>query len=636
MKLTEVTIENFRSIENATISFDPQCRVLVGKNEVGKTNILKALMTLNPDTPITQIDLREGLPEEEIVEKGEVNFIFTLEPNDKNAILNLIKDSVLAVKTNFNNMLIKNNKNTSLEKYFLDHFNEGLLCVNIPSGKRYETYWDISVEYEILTHWKRPKKGTQYSIIVDEAQVSLANYQFINIREHPEVPLDYLEDVTLDYINECLGSKVSQFVKANKPEALLWSYDDKYLLPSSIELSSFRSNPDYCLPLKSMFELAGVSKITEQIDQATSKNKVGFRNLLDRVAKRTTDHFRNVWSEYNNVEFVLSPNGQYIDAGIKDNFNSFELSQRSDGFKRFVCFLLFISAKVESEKMRNTLLLFDEPDLALHPSGQKYLREEMFKISKNNYIVYSTHSIFMIDKEEISRHLIVEKKQEKTNIKQVDESNFVDEEVIFNALGFSVFETLKNNNLIFEGWKDKSLFNLALTRVPERYKEIKRLKQFGMCHARGVKDIKHIANILELAGRNYIIISDNDNPAREKQEEFVDLRKNGKWKRYDELANGENIRTVEDFIKPSCFVKAIDKLRLEHLSLPLTTEDSFIKSSKTILLVLEDELRNVITDRDERRRMIENIKNEAFDNLSLKDIKESYYQMIFNLHNEIS
>lgn len=204
-----------------------------------------------------------------------------------------------------------------------------------------------------------------------------------------------------------------------------------------------------------MFELAGINDIPEAINQATSKNRHGLRNLLERVAKRTTEHFRTVWNEYNNVEFALSPNGICIDAGIKDTFNNYELSQRSDGFKRFVSFLLFISAKVESKQMKNTLLLFDEPDLALHPSGQKYLREEIFKISKNNYIVYSTHSIFMIDKNNISRHLIVDKKNERTTLTQVDESNFVDEEVIFNALGFSVFETLKNSNIIFEGWKDK-------------------------------------------------------------------------------------------------------------------------------------------------------------------------------------
>ena len=49
MKLDRVEIKNFRSIQDIKIDFDPPCRVLVGINESGKSNILNALALLGDD-----------------------------------------------------------------------------------------------------------------------------------------------------------------------------------------------------------------------------------------------------------------------------------------------------------------------------------------------------------------------------------------------------------------------------------------------------------------------------------------------------------------------------------------------------------------------------------------------------------
>lgn len=66
MKLDRVQISQFRSIKDLEIRFQPTCRILVGKNESGKSNILKALSLLNDDISIDVSDLREGLPGEQI------------------------------------------------------------------------------------------------------------------------------------------------------------------------------------------------------------------------------------------------------------------------------------------------------------------------------------------------------------------------------------------------------------------------------------------------------------------------------------------------------------------------------------------------------------------------------------------
>jgi AAA15 family ATPase/GTPase len=117
--------------------------------------------------------------------------------------------------------------------------------------------------------------------------------------------------------------------------------------------------------------------------------------------------------------------GPDLVAGIEDESNHYELSQRSDGFKRFVTFLLMVSAEAESKLLRDTVLLIDEPEVGLHPTGSRYLMDELIDISRDNYVVFSTHSIFMIDSKIIKRHLIVRKRNEITETTEVSESNLL-------------------------------------------------------------------------------------------------------------------------------------------------------------------------------------------------------------------
>ena len=76
MKLSYVNIKNFRSIQDIKMDFDPPCRVLVGINESGKSNIINALALLNDDyVPVKSEDLREALPNENEIKESYVRFV---------------------------------------------------------------------------------------------------------------------------------------------------------------------------------------------------------------------------------------------------------------------------------------------------------------------------------------------------------------------------------------------------------------------------------------------------------------------------------------------------------------------------------------------------------------------------------
>lgn len=79
MKLVWAQIKNFRSIKDSgKIYFNPNLTVLAGKNESGKSNILKALDCFSKNT----FDRDSDYPIDYISEYPEVIVHFELEDND--------------------------------------------------------------------------------------------------------------------------------------------------------------------------------------------------------------------------------------------------------------------------------------------------------------------------------------------------------------------------------------------------------------------------------------------------------------------------------------------------------------------------------------------------------------------------
>ena len=372
-----------------------------------------------------------------------------------------------------------------------------------------------------------------------------------------------------------------------------------------------------------MFQLHGISDIKKAVAEARAASANTLPNLLRRVAESASKHFHNTWREYDGVQFSLSTDGPNLVASIEDESNHYELSQRSDGFKRFVTFLLMVSAEDESNLMKDTLLLIDEPEVGLHPTGSRYLMDELIDISKNNYVVFSTHSIFMVDSKIIGRHFIVKKKNEITEAEVVSESNIQDEEVIYKSLGYSMFSYLKEKNLIFEGWRDKKLFETALQRVPSDYEGVKKLKALGHCFARGVKQIKNITPLFEAGNRKCLILSDSDAIAKEHQKQYLLERHFGTWKRYDEIVPGATAITGEDFVKEVAFKSAIDEIELKYGLRGLALSE--ISGAGGKVRILRQWLSAAQIGHEEVDKAIEDIKEAVFDGLKNSEIKEEYY-----------
>ena len=79
-----------------------------------------------------------------------------------------------------------------------------------------------------------------------------------------------------------------------------------------------------------------------------------------------------------------------------------ELEGRSKGFQWFFSFYLIFLVESE-EGHKDAILLLDEPGLHLHPTAQQELIAFFEKLAETNQLIYTTHSPFLIDGENLHR-----------------------------------------------------------------------------------------------------------------------------------------------------------------------------------------------------------------------------------------
>ena len=231
----------------------------------------------------------------------------------------------------------------------------------------------------------------------------------------------------------------------------------------------------------------------------------------------------------------------------------------------------------------------------------------------------------MIDSGDLMRHYIVKKKDEVTNIESAKESNIADEEVLYNALGHSVFSILKEKNLIFEGWNDKQLFRIYIEDAAADLK--KKYKDVGICHARGVKTIRAITPMIELAKRSCLIISDSDKPAKEQQKIYQDEKGFGEWKTYQEIDPTIEAITGEDFLKNNFIAKQVSMV-LSGGTMP-TFSESVLPQNKGKLSAISKWLTDNGMTAEQAKDTVTKIKNSIFENLKSSNIEDTYTCLLY-------
>jgi predicted ATP-dependent endonuclease of OLD family len=271
-----------------------------------------------------------------------------------------------------------------------------------------------------------------------------------------------------------------------------------------------------------------------------------------------------------------------------------------------------------SEKINEKdLILIDEPDQSLYPTSAKYLRDELLKISKKSKVIYSTHSQYMIDTDNLDRHIVVEKVDDITILKKEDnKSPYIEDELLKRAIGAGIFECLKPINIIFEGYLDKKLFE----KYCEFYKNKNLFNDYGKIFSAGHSGFELLISLLESINKKFIIVADSDNPSNtkrkklEEEAEFFDFKLN--WLAYGDVEN--SIVTMEDFFDKNFVKSEIVKINKDYV----------YDDSKNAIYNIDQASKN-----DSKIKQV--IKNNIVKNFEKKDINDSYINYINELEKKL-
>ena len=592
MKLDRFEIKNFRSIEDIKINIEEKngkkCLILVGKNEAGKSNILKAISALFGQYEVSIKDQNKNASDD----KYYIRAIFKLEENDFNVLETELFEEYNIEDTN----IFQNNLN--IKDFIRESFGEILLTIKIDDNEEPRlAYWNnktLDKKYQILDSVYYEQYNKQ--IMVSSKENSIAS----------KLLIDDLKNIILTNIKNYIIN-----IEELYNNMIFWEYNDQYLLPSSLNIEAFKNDPDICIPLKNIFYLNNIIDIEQDIENASKKDR-GLHSFLGRISKEATKEFRKIWPDLKNIEFVITKDGEEFDIRIKEK-EFYSNEDRSDGFKRFIAILLILSIESRTQEAYSRLILFDEPDTFLYPTSARFLKEELLEISEKAVVIYSTHSPFMIDNECIERHLVIERKDDISEIVTQDKSPFQEDELLKRAIGSNIFESIQSKNIIFEGYTDYKVFKIA-------YND-KDFKDCGLVYMGGIKEVNIITTMMMLTRKKFLIISDSDETSKNKrkdfEKDFPDLKEN--WLEYDEVCDKSNkIKTLEDFYK------------VDYLSVKIKQYNENYEYDKKKSSI--DNIDKAVSQDKEKRQ---EIKNALAINAKKENIKKEYSDFIKKIKDKL-
>ena len=251
------------------------------------------------------------------------------------------------------------------------------------------------------------------------------------------------------------------------------------------------------------------------------KNKAERKIQLNSAASNLTKKFKDWWKQ-GNYTFMFNADGDFFEIWVSDELRTepVELHQRSTGLQWFFSFfLVFLVESKEAHK--GTILLLDEAGLTLHPLAQKDLVGFFENLAKDNQIIHSTHSPFLIDTNNIDRVKVVYIDNDgytvsSSNLREgITPANKNSIYAAHAALGLSVSDVLLNGcqPIIVEGTSDQYLL-YAIKQYLIQNKKIAPDKELVFLPAGGtsVKGVQGIVGILGAKSEELPpILLDSDN-----------------------------------------------------------------------------------------------------------------------------
>jgi predicted ATPase len=471
MRLTQVTITNYRCINDSGPVDIGDVTCLVGKNESGKTAFLQALRRLNPADGPNRYD--------DVMDYPAKGFAHYKKIRDKhpaevvNAVFELTEDELTEIEEDFGEGVLRSREFTVSKRY---GSNAAFYSIDVDEAAAVR-HLTANVELPAASA-DQVRQATSISELVEALDAITEPHSSVtSLQEQISAWRD--SALTLKLIDSYFGSAkwLPRFVY----------FDDYSTLQGTVSIPALRRRrddgqlTDADRTILALLKMVGTT-LEEFEDQS---NYERLTRELEASSNSVTDQVFEYWTQNKqlSVEFRISEpetgaepplnEGPILRLRIHNQRHraTVPFDERSRGFVWFFSFLAYFSELEDQRRRGGLILLLDEPGLNLHATAQRdLLRFIDERLAPHHQVIYTTHSPFMIQAGRLDRvRTVQDVDHEGTKISA--EVFRTDSETVFPlqaALGYDLAQTLfvGPDNLLVEGPSDLlylQLLNEALT-----------------------------------------------------------------------------------------------------------------------------------------------------------------------------
>ena len=487
MRLTRVEIEGYRSIgRKVDIRVERDVTILIGANDHGKTNILSAIEHLNPDkqfAPDTDLNWDRVNQSEEF---PCLTFHLQLEESDRAAIAALSTPPEPASSA----------------------------PPEAPAGPTAAPSQAPTVHVA-----PAPEGPNQPSDGAEDQPASEANHLPLQVHEIPEVLIVQRKGITgaTQYVaGDVPLSLLEAFAKENLPRVEIIRPQEK--IPDAVTVEDLAEKSHEFM--RGILYYAGIDP--DEASELFTQDDVSMKQLKE-ASVTLNDTLKADWIQGADLRYELSHESaaKQILLRIEDPAVGSRLvraSRRSSGFTHFFALKTVLYARQKDYVANAYIFLFDEPGIYLHPSGQHDLLRVLDAIGKHNQVIYSTHSLFMLNRTFPARHRLIVKNGEGTRI---DGKPFVGRwGPAIEELGFSLAGTIlfAQHVLLAEGDADPVLIQALFQKLVEWGRANADLNAFSVISTESSKNTDALIRILREGSNapSLLVVVDGDEGGSER------------------------------------------------------------------------------------------------------------------------
>ena len=629
MRAIRFRVQNFRNIDDSDWIELEKVTAFVGRNESGKTSLLKALHKFNPATPepynaqrefprdrYTRDYVADGSKGEnwpvcsvefEIPEELRIEIAKLLEEDEKPP------EMVIATR-NYDGPLQFKHAPAIEEKPLtpepvlnaLDKFASSARRLEAPDPSQEEAMkeqrtglvnWTIDYKDKLKALSElRGNKGARLLNRLRREVEQKSNQQTADMVEE----LQAVVEPVLDEAKKPPAiEQVNKIIKGNLP--VLIYFEEYGILNSAIWLTRFiedlnrNPNDSRVRTINAMFKHVGLDpkdikelgygearRIREQGSQPTpgqiaaDQQRMEERAIkLSSASNDISEKFSEWWSQRRH-KISYQADGDYFRIWIADDRRpdvKIELEARSKGFQWFFSFyLVFLVESGGGHK--DAILLLDEPGLHLHPTAQQELITFFEELSETNQLAYTTHSPFLIDGEHL--HRVRPVTEDHTGHSRITAETWPkDRETIFPlqaAAGYAMIRGLfkHRKNVLVEGMSD-FYYLKALSQQCAKSGRNSLPDDIYITPCGGTKHVGHFASMFLGHEVRPVVLLDGDDAGKARRNALIKnlyVDHNSSIVMLDDILNrsGQEVE-IEDILGESLIIPGLEKILGKSLQL---------------------------------------------------------------------